>query len=483
MKSTTYSRSLISQDFLWLSITLLPLLLIAFILPISMQDYWWYLRLGKDIVSGGVIPNVDTYSFTHAGEPIINLTWLSAVLLWLTYSTGGITGTFLLRGLVIGLSYGTLWILVRQCGVGARMASLMVIVAGLSGSNNWTFRPQMFVFPLFMFVLLILWNWQTGRNKHLWALPLIAMLWANLHGSFLMVFILAFPAVLFGKGDRKALSQWIFAAFLGTLINPYGLILWRSILHSLISPMSLNLSSEWLPPTNQGWQMNIFFGWLLILIPLASISPQKLTVIEWLWLLGLGWMSLSGLRFVIWELFIFSLCTARLLSGLAISWIETSSESKKLFSNFTLGILILALSLVVLPGLRESIGVKGLPTIYPDTPIAATEWLAKHDELPGPMWNDVSYGSYLIFALPSRPVWIDTRFEMIYPASEYLKFGEIANAKPNWENLLQEDGINLLFLSVDSQPLLIHAAEASDQWCEPYQDKIVVIFSRCKPIQ
>lgn len=476
-------RNFTNWDFLWLSIALLPLLVMAFLVPISMEDYWWYLRLGKDIISEGVIPNIDTYSFTHAGEPIINLTWLSAVLLWLTYSTGGITGTFLLRWLVIGLSYGILWNLVRQCGVGARMATLLVIVAGLSGSNNWSFRPQMFIYPLFMFVLSILWNWQNSRNKSLWGLPIIALLWANLHGSFLMIFILAFPAFLFGNGDRKALTKWVFAAFFATLINPYGLILWGSILHSLISPLSLNLSSEWLPPTNQGWQMNIFFGWLLILIPLSSISSKKLTAVEWLWLLGVGWMSLSGLRFVIWELFIFSLCTARLLSGLEISWIETSSAPKKPYTNFVIGILILALSFVALPGLRESIGANDLPAINSDTPIAATAWLAEHNELPGPMWNDVSHGSYLIFALPSRPVWIDTRFEMIYPASQYLKFREIARAQPAWENLLREEGINLLFLSTDRQSGLIQAVKASDQWCEQYQDKAAVIFSRCKPIQ
>jgi len=483
MKSSFYLQKPISQDFLWLSITLLPLLLIALLLPISMQDYWWYLRLGKDIVSGGTIPHIDTYSFTHAGEPIINLTWLSAVLLWLIYSAGSITGTFLLRGLVVGLSYGVLWVLVRQCGAGNRIASLLVIVAGLSGSNNWTFRPQMLIFPLFMFALLILWNWQMGRNKNLWALPLIAMLWTNLHGSFLMIFILAFPAILFGKGDRKVLSKWLFAAFLATLINPYGIYLWESILHSLIAPISLNLSTEWLPSTNQGWQMNIFFGWLLILIPLASISSKKLTTLEWLWLLGVGWMSLSGLRFVIWELFIFSLCTARLLSGLETSWIETSSAPKKPFVNLLLGTVFLMLSFVALPGLRESMGVKKLPTIYPDTPIAATAWLAEHDELPGPMWNDVSYGSYLIFALPSRPVWIDTRFEMIYPASQYVKFREIAHAEPAWETLLQREGINLLFLSIDNQPILIQAIKMSNQWCEQYRDQTAVIFSRCNPIQ
>jgi hypothetical protein len=445
-----------------------------------MQDYWWYLRLGKDIVSGGIIPNVDTYSYTHAGEPIINLTWLSAVFLWLTYSSGGITFTFLLRGLLIGLTYGLLWILIRQCGLGVRIASLLVIAAGLSGSNNWSLRPQMFILPIFVLTLLILWEWQYGHKKIVWVLPIISVLWANLHGSFLLIFILVIPAILFGKGVRKTLIVWTFAAFLTTFINPYGYNLWTSVLRSLISPHSLNLSTEWFPPTNQGWQMNIFFGWLLLLIPLASISTKKLGVVEWLWLLGLGWLSLSGLRFVIWELFIFTLCTAQLLTGVNVQWIEYSNMPKSSIKNFLIGLLILTLSLIALPGLREKFGVMEPSPINPDTPIAAATWLADHDELPGPIWNDVSYGSYLIFALPSRPVWIDTRFEMIYPASEYLKFREIARADPAWENLLLEDGVNLLFLSLVNQPRLVQTIESSNQWCEQYRDDVAVIFSRCE---
>jgi hypothetical protein len=77
-------------------------------------------------------------------------------------------------------------------------------------------------------------------------------------------------------------------------------------------------------------------------------------------------------------------------------------------------------------------------------------------------------------------VWIDTRFEMIYPASEYLKFREIARADPAWEKLLLEDGVNLLFLSLVNQPRLVQTIESSNQWCEQYRDDVAVIFSRCE---
>ena len=53
-----------SYDFLWLSLTLLVLLPIALFLSITPHDYWFYVRVGKDILETGAIPTVDTFSYT-----------------------------------------------------------------------------------------------------------------------------------------------------------------------------------------------------------------------------------------------------------------------------------------------------------------------------------------------------------------------------------------------------------------------------------
>ena len=75
----------------------------------------------------------------------------------------------------------------------------------------------------------------------------------------------------------------------------------------LTSPSDQLFATEWRPPVNAGWQMNIFFAWLLLFIPLAALSPRRLSVLEWVWFLGFGWLALSGLRYVIWFMFIMAL--------------------------------------------------------------------------------------------------------------------------------------------------------------------------------
>ena len=42
---------------------------------------------------------------------------------------------------------------------------------------------------------------------------MVGFLWVNLHGSFILVFFLAIPALLFGRGQRKALFLALLATF------------------------------------------------------------------------------------------------------------------------------------------------------------------------------------------------------------------------------------------------------------------------------
>lgn len=471
-----------SYDFLWLSLALLFLLPIAFSLSIPPHDYWFYVRLGRDILESGYIPRVDSFSYTYPGRPIFYQPWLSAVLFWLAYATGGATLTFLLRGICIALAYGLHWTLMRAAGTGTKLATLLAVILGLSSSMNWSMRPQIFAYPLFVATLLILWCWQHGRAKWMWLLPLVTLLWANLHGSFVVAFFLMGSALLFGAGDRKQLILWTGLSLLATFVNPRGIFVWQFVSEMLTSPSDQLFATEWRPPVNAGWQMNIFFAWLLLFIPLAALSPRRLTLLEWIWFLGFGWLALSGLRYVIWFMFIMALLTGPLLTELVRPFTRETSTNSNPRLNFLIGIALLCLPLLMLPGLRES-WWKDSPPPYHEatTPIKATEWLATHRELPGPFFAEYTFGSYLAFALPSRLLWIDNRFNA-YPPEHWEKYQAISSAHSQWEELLDEDQVNLLMLSLRSQLRLVQAVEESEQWCEQYRDQTAVIFSRCDPI-
>jgi hypothetical protein len=467
-----------SYNFLWLSLALFPLLALTFMLSVPAQDYWWYLRLGKDILEQGSIPIIDTMSHSRAGEPIFYQQWLSAIIFYWIYQIGEAGLTFLLRAILIGMTYAMIWFLMRTWS-GARTVTILLFILGLSTSNNWMIRPQLFAYPLFLLCLFAIYQWQNKNNKLLFLLPLSVLFWVNLHGSFILPFVLAGVAFIFGNGNRKTMTHAIVAMLIASLLNPHGFGVWEYLFFILNNPSDYLFSVEWYPPTNAGWQMNIFFAWLLAFPIIASLSKNKLSLLEWILFLGFGWLALSGIRYVIWFMFLLAIFTSKLIADWSHQWLDKPIEKINPRLNTTVGLVLLTLPLLLTPNIRDS-WWKDAPPLYElsTTPIQAVEFLKANEELPNPLWNDYAFGSYLQFMLPSRPTWIDTRMYS-FSVAQWQDYVNVTNAQ-GWGEFFDKEDINLLLLSQASQAKLIQAVSESNVWCEEYQDEYAVIFSRCE---
>jgi hypothetical protein len=465
-----------SGDWLYLGLTLFFILAIAFLLPVTPNDYWWYVRIGRDTLEAGAVPVCDALSSTQAGAPVVYHSWLSAVAFWLLHRAGGLPLTFLARGAALAAAYALIWRLARNAGSGARLASLLTLLAALASSSNWSMRPQIFAYPLFALALWVLYRWQQREGKTVWLLPVISLLWINLHGSFVLLFLLAGAALVFGKGSRKQLALSLAAALAATLLNPRGFGAWLYVVNSLSVPSSQLFSVEWRPPENIGWQMNLFFLWFLTFPLLAALSPHKLSRLEWAWFLGFGFLALWGERYVIWFALILTALTASLLAEWGRRWLDRPRRGGIPALDLALALLFTLLPLAVLPDLREGWWDKA-PNPLENTPVQAAEWLAAHPDLPGPLWSEIGFSSYLEFALPSRPTWIDARFE-VFPVGQWEQYKAINNGEWNWQALLDEAGVNLLMVSPGEQPRLSAALEVSACWREVYRDEAAIIFQR-----
>lgn len=456
---------------------LMPVLAISFLLPIQPNDYGWYVRLGGEIARSGTIPGVEFMSSTQAGQPAVFQHWLAGVVFWGVRQTGGALLTNLLRGGLLALFYAFIWLLCRQAGAGRWTASALTVLAALAGSNNWAMRPQLFAYPMFGWTLLMLWRWHRGQARGLWGLPLAALLWVNLHGSTVLLFAVGGAALLVGRGQRKVLALWLGAALLATFINPRGPLAWVDALQLINNPSNQLFSKEWQPPVNAGWQMNLFFAWLLAFPLLVGASTRKPERLGWLWFVGLGWLALSGLRYVIW----FTGVLAFLCAGLLQPLVERFSRVRLRLSaaglNLALAGLFLLAPLLLLPGVRQAWWESAPPEVSETTPVAATEWLRGQPGLPGRLWADLVYSSYLVMALPERPVWAYTRFEQ-FPPEQWERYLQIAGAEVGWQAVLEQDGVRLLMLSKSDQPRLAQAAREEGEWQVVYEDELALVLSR-----
>ncbi len=480
-------KSRILTNLPWLGILILIVFAIAILLPVLPNDFWWYLRLGKDITVNQAVPTIETYSSTAYGTPVSYPMWLSAVLFDATFRLGELTTIVLVRGVLITSFYVILWMIAIKKGSPGWLITLLALVCALAGANNWAVRPQMFVYPLFGFTILILDSHTSDLvetsskfnkdlfKKFIWLIP-IALLWANLHGSVILFFFIAIPYFLFYQ--RNATFFFILLlAFLATLINPRGLVMWLDTFH-LMQAVGNQFSQEWKPPVNTGWQMNIFFLWFLLFIPLVVLSKNKLKTYQWIWFLGFGWMALSGVRYVIWFLAILFIFTCSLIGG-----ILKSRTNSQVFSNLKLNIALLIILSVLpisfLPGIRELWWELSPPVLSDNTPVESAKWIEQNISPDETIFNDYVFGSYFVYALPDYPVWIDTRFH-IYELSTWEDYLSISEGKPGWLEKITFHNINHLVLHNESQSNLIVLLEENDTFCEVYEDDSTTIFSLCK---
>lgn len=477
-----------SISFLWLGLTLTAILSVAFAQPVLPNDYWWYVRLGEEIIATRAIPLVDTFSYTQVGQPMAYHSWLAAVIFAILYQLGGIPLTVFFKGILLAIFYGSIWKVCRLAGAGARLASLCLVIAALAGLNNWSVRPQLFSYALFGLTLWLVYRWELGQKGWLWGLPLIMLVWVNLHGAFILGFLLVGSAVVVGRGQRRVLGLALLGMVVATLVTPRLWGSWEYVWALITDPSSQQFSTEWRPPTTLTWFGQLFFGWVLVFPLLIHLSPRRLTWLHWLWFIGLGWMALSGVRYVIWFVAILTLLTAYLAQPLLGHYIDKPAKEIKPLLNGFIALFFLLMSGLFLPEVRQVWSEEERPPLSPNTPVEASAWLAEQQaHFAGPLWADVSFASYHVYALREYPVWIDTRFEL-YPTEQWERYLELATAAPNWPTILEEEGFNLLMLDRENQPLLIQALrQTPDQWGLCYQDEAALLFVRLndgqKPIQ
>ncbi|HZU85885.1 MAG TPA: hypothetical protein VFF78_00285, partial [Anaerolineaceae bacterium] len=277
-------------------------------------------------------------------------------------------------------------------------------------------------------------------------------------------------------GDRRRLSTALAWAMLASLVNPQGALIWRSVVQMTGDVSIQQFSKEWLPPLNVGWQMNLFFGWFLFFVLMVGLGGRRLKAVHWVWFLGLGWLALTGLRYVIWFAALLAVLSAYLLAPLVERWFSRLKLNTAKAFNLVLGLVLLITPFLFLPGVREKWMPASPPAYSENTPFLAAQWLNAHPELEGPMWAELAFSSYLAYATPGRPVWIYPRMET-FPPAQWERYLLINSASAGWQEALADEGVCLVVADRKDQAELVTVISTSSDWHEVYQDDVAVIYS------
>ncbi|MFZ6027523.1 MAG: hypothetical protein ACOYYS_07380 [Chloroflexota bacterium] len=505
-------RLSLSIETLWAATVLIGVFAFANTHPLRPHDFWFHAAVGREIVSTGEIPEVDTFSYTAAGQPYDSYKsfWLMEVLLYTLYTWGGAVGVVFVHGLMITAAYVVTFVAGWRASRSVRAGALGALFAAALGINDWNVRPQAIAFVI---GALFLWAIDAlqygGRRAWLLVFPLGMLVWVNSHGSFVMGLALlgawfaanmvsVFRARFYETAQAPVARQQrprevsslyssglaLTLASLACLLNPRGLGVLRYVGGMAANPVIQNMVPEWAAPGLDTLGGRLFYIGLSFALLLLLFSLRRSRVFQWLVFLGFAALGLQTMRGSVWFGLFLAPTVAFHLAGIGKNLVKRfpphpdEKPAPPVLNGIILAFLLL-LGFVSLPWFKESLPFPppkaGL--ISYETPVRATQVLLEND-WPGYVFHAMSFGSYLDWAAqPEYPVFVDSRIEL-YPVSVWQDYIEISAALAGWEDELAAYGVNTLMLSPFEQAGLVAAVRVSAHWQLVYEDTAALVFVR-----
>ena len=435
------------------------------------SDTWWHVTAGDWIIAHHAVPHVDPFSLTYAGKPWTAHEWLSEVVMSLVFSLAQWRGLMLLTALACGISA---WLLAREAARSLKGLPLWLTVLGgltLAGPHLLA-RPHIFVTPLMVLWFAGLLRARDDNRAPAWWLLGVMLVWANMHGSFIIGLAMVCPFALealldAGPTERMGVVvRWGgfgLAALLVSLFTPFGI-------DGLLFPIKLILMpgvtgiQEWSPlELNKPQPLSVA---VLALMIVWWRQKPRIGIIRGLVLLGLLYMSLSSQRH---ELILGMMAVLILAKPLGDSFHQTIAPRES--TNRSALAIVLAAFIVPLAALRLLVPM--------NEPINAKNPYAAIRAVPAslksqPVFSDYTFGGYLIHA-GIRP-FVDSRADMYGPV--FLNhYADISSGKPDdLAPTLQQYGITWTILK--PRDLAVRAMDHMPGWHRFYSDDRAVVHVR-----
>ncbi len=156
----------------------------------------WHIRTGQQILLTHAIPRVDLFSSTMQGRPWFAWEWLYDVIAGWLDARLGLNGVAWVSAVVIATVFAGMFRLVLLRG-GNMLAALMLTLLAISASMiHFLARPHVvsWLFALAWFCILDGFERAGARaekgQRAIWILPCLMVVWVNVHGGFVLGFVL-----------------------------------------------------------------------------------------------------------------------------------------------------------------------------------------------------------------------------------------------------------------------------------------------------
>jgi hypothetical protein len=456
-------------------------------------DTWWHLRSGQYIAQTMAVPTTDPFSHTRGGQPWIDHGWLAQLFWYGLYTLGGWPALSLGLAALVTLTFALVW----QVTPGNLYVRAFVTVLGaITSAVIWVARPQMVSFALAGLILFMLEKYKRAGRPWIYALPLVILLWANIHGGFAIAFMLVGAYVVgetFNRLTRHpddpgltwrqigALLIILAISFALVAVNPYGWQMWFYPFRTVGIGALRDFIQEWRSP-----DFHLSHTWPFIAMLLLTVAALGRTtrLADWsdLAMVGLwaGWSFFAARNIGLYGLLTIP-ALARYADAAWGRYLPVSPGPDRLLrptrsANRLNWVLLGLVSVAALIKIGVALNPPAALKAEQDSlPAGAVAYIQQHRPA-GPLFNSYNWGGYLIFKLwPDYPIYIDGRTDL-YDDAFIRRYLNVMSAGEDWPKTLDGDGINLVL--VESGSTLAKFLGPDPAWQELYRDELSVVFGR-----
>jgi hypothetical protein len=465
-------------DDVWMVLGVAAPVLLALLARLPTIDLAYHLRVGSLMRATHALPKVETMTFGAGGGASIDQHWGAQVLLSIVHDLDGFASLVALRGLCVATAAALLIVACRARGASARAACGFTVATYLVAMPYLVLRPQLFGAVLFAWCVLVL----AARHRHpwlLWTLPVVAAIWANVHGSFPLVVATASFAwledLLLGRGRR---GRWKRSAIVtlvtvgATLLNPFGVSAWGYVVSLGTNPTIREAVEEWRPPTTETLTGAMF---LIALVASGGLLARRGRALGWLdlvWVGGFSVLALSAQRNVLW----WAIAVAPLFASLSsrgnarpVPSRPSDSRASRIV-NVTIVSALAIMPFVALPWVgRTTPLISGAP---PPDLIDAGRRL--HDG--ALLFVYQPWASWIEYDVPNVRVFVDSRIE-IFPDQAWRDYRNALLGGSDAEEILDRWNVDAVLMPAEETPLLA-AIDGSPDWTLALQHREGSLYVR-----
>ena len=457
-------------------------------------DTGYHIRTGEYIIHNWTIPEQDIFSFRSPPLPWTAHEWLAEIVMALVHRAAGLTGTVIFFAFLIATTYLLLFRMLRQESRDLLLGTLIVCLAAVSSTPHWLARPHIFSLVLTVIWYHLLNEFQYRQNNRLLFLPLLTLLWVNLHGGYIVGIVLLgiymagnlMASITSREPDAqrslqksKTLLLVMIACILVSTLNPQGY-------HILLFPFKVTSDKFLMDHVQEFLSPNFHeplpFKYLLLLtIAILAWSRPAVNWIELLLILTFTYMALYSVRYIT----LFAIITApiliRLIDQMKIGlpaklrkFLDERSTGLSQIEGQTKGYFwsMAGVIAVIALGAAGNIQYKFSEKSYPVDGVA----FLKKENVSGNTFTHDDFGDYLIYAAwPQRKVFVDGRTDM-YGSERLKEYLTLAHAMPGWREIVDKYAFSSILF--DTQSPLANALAEDKNWQLVYSDPLASIFLR-----